>query len=157
MRSKAITASNRSRLDGPARTEAHGPHDTWGKGGGKLAGSETASKGSFRDHALLLFVYNTNARADEAAHVQITDLDLGQTLGHNCSAVLIHGKGNKLRRCPLWPRSVDELRLLIVNRDASQQAFLNRRGQPLTRFGIHALVRGAAGPQDATVSQCSPG
>ena len=93
-----------------------------------------------RDHALLLFLYNTGARADEAAHVQITDPDLGQTPGHNCSAVLIHGKGNKLRRCPLWTRTVDELRPLIVNRDASQHAFLNRRGQPLTRFGIHALV-----------------
>jgi len=32
-----------------------------------------------RDHALLLFLYNTGARADEVAHVRITDLDLGQT------------------------------------------------------------------------------
>ena len=35
---------------------------------------------------------------------------------------------------------VDELRPLIDGRDASQHVFLNRRGQPLTRFGIHALV-----------------
>jgi integrase/recombinase XerD len=31
-----------------------------------------------RDHAVLLFLYNTGARADEVAHVRVGDLDLGQ-------------------------------------------------------------------------------
>ena len=30
-----------------------------------------------RDYAVLLFLYNSGARADEVAHVQIGDLDLG--------------------------------------------------------------------------------
>src|SRR5262249_55214704 len=64
---------------------------------------------SRRDHALLLFLYNTGARADEVAHVQVMDLDLGQTPGRDPSSVLIHGKGNKQRRCPLWARTVTEL------------------------------------------------
>jgi integrase/recombinase XerD len=93
-----------------------------------------------RDHAVLLFLYNTGARADEAAHVQIADLELGQTPSRDSSAVLIRGKGNKLRRCPLWNRTVNELLTLVAGRAADQRLFLNRRGQPLTRYGIHALV-----------------
>lgn len=93
-----------------------------------------------RDHALLLFLYNTGARADEVAHVQITDLDLGHTPGRDLSSVLIHGKGSKMRRCPLWARTVNELFPLVSSRASAENVFLNRSGQPLTRFGIHTLV-----------------
>ncbi len=37
-------------------------------------------------------------------------------------------------------RTVNELRPLVSDRAAGERVFLNRRGQPLTRFGIHALV-----------------
>lgn len=93
-----------------------------------------------RDHALLLFLYNTGARADEVAHVRIADLDLGHTPGRDVSSVLIHGKGNKLRRCPLWARTVNELSPLVSSRDSTENVFLNRSRRPLTRFGIHTLV-----------------
>ena len=93
-----------------------------------------------RDHAMLLFLYNTGARADEVAHVCIADLALGHTPNRDPSSVLIHGKGNKLRRCPLWASTVTELLLLVSNRAPTEHVFLNRRGQPLTRFGIHSLV-----------------
>jgi site-specific recombinase XerD len=93
-----------------------------------------------RDYAVLLFLYNTGARADEVAHVRIADLDLVAGSNHEGSSVVLCGKGNKTRRCPLWRRTVIELLRLIDRRDASQHVFLNRRGQPLTRFGIHALV-----------------
>jgi integrase/recombinase XerD len=93
-----------------------------------------------RDHAVLLFLYNTGARADEVAQVRIADLDLGQVPSRDPSSVLIHGKGNKLRRCPLWARTVNELLPLVGGRAPTEHVFLNRRGQPLTRFGVHALV-----------------
>ncbi len=93
-----------------------------------------------RDYAVLLFLYNTGARADEVAQVRIGDLDLSAVSSRNTSAIILHGKGNKDRRCPLWPRTVDELRRLVDHRPPSQHVFLNRRGQPLTRFGIYALV-----------------
>jgi len=93
-----------------------------------------------RDYVVLLFLYNTGARADEVAHVQIGDLDLGAASSRDASSVVLRGKGNKRRRCPLWPRTVDELRLLIERRGDSQHVFLNRRGQPLTRFGVYAVV-----------------
>jgi site-specific recombinase XerD len=93
-----------------------------------------------RDHALLLFMYNTGARADEVAHVQINDLDLGSTPDRDVSSVLIRGKGNKTRRCPLWANTVVAILPLISKRATSEHVFLNRRKEPLTRFGIHALV-----------------
>ena len=63
-----------------------------------------------RDYAVLLFLYNTGARADEVAQVRIGDLDLGAASRRDGSSVVLRGKGNKPRRCPLWPRTVDELR-----------------------------------------------
>jgi integrase/recombinase XerD len=105
-----------------------------------LAAPDRGTRQGLRDHALLLFLYNSGARADEAAHVLIADLQLGLKPERDPSSVLIRGKGNKLRRCPLWARTVNELHLLVSGRGPQEHVFLNRRGQPLTRFGIHALV-----------------
>ena len=105
-----------------------------------LAAPDVATAQGRRDHAVLLFLYNTGARADEVAQVAVADLDLGQTPSRDSSSVLIHGKGNKQRRCPLWARTVNELLPLVHGRAGTEHVFLNRRGQALTRFGIHALV-----------------
>lgn len=105
-----------------------------------LAAPDRSTAQGRRDHAVLQFLYNTGARADEVAHVRITDLDLGAIPSRDSSSVLIHGKGNKPRRCPLWASTVNELLPLVGDRVASEHAFINRRGQPLTRFGLHALV-----------------
>ena len=94
-----------------------------------------------RDHAVLQFLYNAGTRADEAAQVRISDLNLPQVPERDLASVLIRGKGNKQRICPLWTSTVSELLPLISTRGASEHVFLNRRGQPLTRFGIHALVK----------------
>jgi integrase/recombinase XerD len=105
-----------------------------------LAAPDLNTTQGCRDQALLLFLYNTGARADEAAHVLISDLQLGLTPERDLSVVLLRGKGNKLRRCPLWAKTVNSLRPLVSSRGPQEHVFLNRRGQPLTRFGIHALV-----------------
>jgi integrase/recombinase XerD len=97
-----------------------------------------------RDHALLLFLYNTGARADETARVRISHLTLPQVPDRDLASVLIRGKGNKARRCPLWPQAVRELAALVQGRDPSEHVFLNRCGQPITRFGIHTLVERCA-------------
>jgi integrase/recombinase XerD len=87
-----------------------------------------------RDHALLLFLYNSGTRAQEAAQLLIGELDLA-----GCS-VKIRGKGGKERQCPLWPSTIRELRSLIANRSTEACVFLNRCGRPITRFGVHALI-----------------
>jgi len=90
-----------------------------------------------RDYALLLFLYNSGARATEAAKILVDDLTWDAT---GTGSVKIHGKGRKIRFCPLWKKTMAELRPLIRGREASDPLFLNRYGDSLTRFGIHALV-----------------
>lgn len=104
-----------------------------------------------RDHAVLLFLYNTGARADEVAHVRVMDLDLGRVPSRDLSSVLIHGKGNKPRRCPLWARTVAELLPLVSGREPAEPVFRNRQNQRLTRFGVHALVERYARAVGATM------
>jgi integrase/recombinase XerD len=93
-----------------------------------------------RDHALLLFLYNAGTRADEAAQVRISDLTLPQVPDRDLASVMIRGKGNKSRQCPLWSQTVRELTLLVQGRDPNEHVFLNRCGRPITRFGIYTLV-----------------
>jgi integrase/recombinase XerD len=91
-----------------------------------------------RDYAALRFLYNTGARAEEAAQVTIADLTWGSS-----SSVRLVGKGNKIRHCPLWPKTAGLLKTLVGSRGPHERVFLNRLGQPLTRFGIYTLVRRA--------------
>ncbi|ANT54581.1 tyrosine-type recombinase/integrase [Mesorhizobium amorphae] len=88
-----------------------------------------------RDYALLLFLYNSGARADEAANLIVDNLQLGRQ-----ASVRLHGKGNKFRSCPLWPATATTLSRLVEGRGKRDPVFLNRVNLPLTRFGIHRLV-----------------
>lgn len=100
-----------------------------------LAAPDRRTEQGRRDYALLLFLYNTGARASEAVSVKVTDLNL------NAASVKIHGKGGKQRYCPLWSATVVELQALVADGDPSRSVFLNRRGQPITRYGIHTAVQ----------------
>jgi integrase/recombinase XerD len=99
-----------------------------------------------RDYALLLFLYNTGARVDEAAHLVIDDISWG-----NSPAVRLVGKGNKTRLCPIWKRTADVLKSLVARRAAQELVFLNCREEPLTRFGIYGLVRRAVDKASQTL------
>ena len=99
-----------------------------------LAAPDRRTSQGQRDYALLLFVYNSGARASEAAMLRIVDIDWhGQS-------VRILGKGNKQRTCPLWATTVEQLYRMAAQRAPEQRVFLNRNGQSFTRFGIHTLV-----------------
>src|SRR5579863_8151907 len=69
-------------------------------------------------------------------------------LGHSPrdhSLVRIRGKCNKLRRCALWPQIVGELPELTTRRSSADHVFLNRFGEPITRFGIHTTESRGSG------------
>jgi integrase/recombinase XerD len=104
-----------------------------------LAAPDKRSSQGRRDYALILFLYNTGARASEVAQVRVADLRI-HDLDKGNAFVTLHGKGQKERLCPLWPHTARELRQLIVGRPGDHYAFLNRRREPLTWFGIHASV-----------------
>ena len=90
-----------------------------------------------RNHALLLFMYNTGARVSEALSVRTRDLQLAQA-----AQVRLHGKGNKDRLCPLWPETVKVLRSLepVRSGEPNDALFLNARGTPLSRDGVAYIL-----------------
>jgi len=106
-----------------------------------LAAPDRSSEQGRRDYTLLLFLYNTGARADEAAQLSVGDLRLTPSPRRDDCSVQIHGKGNKLRLCPLWPHTAQELAALVVGKARTEYVFMNRCSRPLTRFGIHAMVK----------------
>lgn len=104
-----------------------------------LATPDRRSLQGQRDYALLLFLYNTGARASEAAHTNVGALHLDTSP----ASVKFLGKGRKVRVCPLWSQTVDVLRCLLGSRREGAEdspVFLNVRRQRTTRFGIHTLV-----------------
>lgn len=105
-----------------------------------LASPSSLTKLGCRDRALLLFLYNSGARAEEAAKLCIEDLSLHSDADGTLSSVCLHGKGGKVRICPLWASTTTTLRDLVAGRNIKERVFLNRRSEPLTRFGIHEIV-----------------
>lgn len=104
--------------------------------------SKLPAKGPFalRDQALLLFLYNTGARVQEAADLREAHLELsGQP------RVRLHGKGDKWRLCPLWTKTASIIQRLLKNtpdqKPPESPVFTSRNGQALTRFGIYKIVR----------------
>ena len=63
---------------------------------------------ALRDRSLLLFLYNTGARVQEAADLRAGHLDLGEH-----PVVRLHGKGDKWRTCPLWRQTAELLSSLL--------------------------------------------
>ena len=94
---------------------------------------------ALRDRALILFLYNTGARAQEVADLRAGHLDLGQH-----PLVRLHGKGGRWRTCPLWQQTA---RLLTSLHDpagppaAPGAPVFTSHGQPLTRYGIYKIIR----------------
>ncbi|MEA2094074.1 MAG: tyrosine-type recombinase/integrase [Pseudomonadota bacterium] len=103
-----------------------------------LAAPDDQTVQGHREYVLLLFLYNSGARVSEAAQLRIGDVDW------HAQCVRIVGKGGKQRRCPLWSSTLQQLRDLTGTRGASESMFLNRCHQPMTRSGIHALVKRCA-------------
>jgi site-specific recombinase XerD len=103
-----------------------------------LAAPDRRTQQGMRDHALLLFLYNSGARVTEATTLRVGDLSIR---ANQIGSVELRGKGNKTRRCPLWPATCNEVLVLIRNRSPDDPVFLNRLGQPLTRHGVHWMIR----------------
>jgi site-specific recombinase XerD len=92
-----------------------------------------------RDRALILFLYNTGARVQEAVDLRVRDVDLELN-----PRARLHGKGDKWRLCPLWAETARQLRVLLgpALRVPDRAVFTSGRdNKPLTRFGVYKIVR----------------
>jgi len=95
---------------------------------------------ALRDRALLLFLYNTGARATEAVGLTVGQLTLTPS-----PQVRLHGKGDKSRICPFWPETARLIADMLQTRRPpaapTSPVFESNVGRPLTRFGLYKLVR----------------
>ena len=97
------------------------------------------------EYALLQFLYNTGARVSEATQLKVGDLGVGGRDGRH-ALVTLHGKGGKIRQCPILPDIERVLAEQVAGCAVSDTVFLSRYRRPYTRFGIYRLVeRCAAG------------
>jgi site-specific recombinase XerD len=105
-----------------------------------LAVPDRTSRLGSRDYAMLLLLYNTGARADEAAQLTVGDLRLHGPREKSQSFVQLRGKGNKIRFCPLWASTTAVLKELVAGRADEERVFLGRSARAMTRFGVHDIV-----------------
>ena len=105
-----------------------------------LSSLPTSGRHALRDRTLLVFLYNTGARVQEAADVRADNVQFNPN-----PRVHLHGKGEKWRICPLWEETATLLRGLIakhgVNGAPNSPVFTNATGAALTRFGIYKIIR----------------
>jgi len=99
--------------------------------------ADTRTKMGFRDYALLLFMYETAARAQEVA-----DLKVKQFIFDESSSVILTGKGNKSRRIPMTNELVQIMKKYIkaykIKDDDS--VFKNKQNNKLTTKGIEYIL-----------------
>lgn len=107
-----------------------------------LAGIDRKTPAGRRDYAMFSLMFNTGARVQEILDLRVRDVRFEPP----CQ-VRLSGKGKKIRLCPIWPRTAQLLKDLIERQQtgqgdaADQPIFLNRRGGPMTRFGVWYLLR----------------
>jgi integrase/recombinase XerD len=93
-----------------------------------------------RDHALLLTLYNSGARASEIITLRTSQVALG-----TCSFLYLHGKGRKERTIPIWSKTASVLRSWLAEIAGLQTdlVFANVTGQKLTRNGLNYILQRA--------------
>ena len=107
-----------------------------------LAGIDRSTLSGQRDYAMFSLMFNTGARVQEILNLRVRDVRLESPF-----QVRLAGKGNKMRICPIWPRTAQLLKDLIqkqhagVESPADQSIFLNERGAAMTRFGVRYLLQ----------------
>jgi integrase/recombinase XerD len=105
-----------------------------------LAAPDPATWLGRRDHALLLTMYNSGARASE-----ILGLRCGQVSLETNSTIQLHGKGRKERTVPLWPLTARVLQRWFheLNATLDSLAFRTVRGAMLSADGLNHLLQRA--------------
>jgi integrase/recombinase XerD len=105
-----------------------------------LAAPDRATWTGRRDHALILTLYNTGARASE-----ICSLEREQISFSAGTSLRLHGKGRKERAVPLWRSTAQILNAWFAELHGVTHpfAFPNARRGALTRYGVAHILRQA--------------
>jgi integrase/recombinase XerD len=114
-----------------------------------IAAPDPAKWRGRRDHALLLTLYNSGARASE-----ITTLTQPQVIFGKSNFIYLHGKGRKERTVPLWGSTARCLKdwFAELRERNTDLVFPNVAGKPLTRNGLNYILQQAV---ERACSKCS--
>lgn len=102
---------------------------------------ELKKSGAFRDYTIIHLLYDSGARANEAASLLLDYFDPHK------KTLAILGKGNRYRQIELWPKTVQLMTLYIQKYRLKPKPmhqnilFLNQRRQGFTRNGIYRLCQ----------------
>jgi site-specific recombinase XerD len=117
---------------------------------------DRSSPAGQRDYALFALMLNTGGRVQEVLNLTVRDVRF-----ESPPQVRFVGKGNKVRLCPIWPRTAKLLEALIATHrrptsdDRTEtKIFQNQRGEPLSRFGVRYLLRKHLPDRSSGGSRC---
>lgn len=105
-----------------------------------LAAPDPATWLGRRDHALLLTMYNSGARASEIISLRYAQVSFGPN-----THIQLHGKGRKDRTVPLWPQTARVLQRWFHELEAATDslAFPTIRRTVLSADGLNHLLQQA--------------
>ena len=91
-----------------------------------------------RDRAMLHLAFAAGLRVSELTGLRLEDLSLQPH-----TSILVHGKGRRERRLPLWKQTTAALRAWLAVRGVipAPELFLNARREPMTRAGFEYILR----------------
>jgi integrase/recombinase XerD len=106
-----------------------------------LSMPNTKLKSERRDLAILALMYDTGARVQEIADLQVADIRVKTP-----ATIRLTGKGKKTRIIPLVPQTMGILKKYMVDYGLldgikeSQPLFFNKRNEKLTRAGLSYIL-----------------
>lgn len=106
-----------------------------------LETARRAGPSPVRDHAIVATLLYTGCRVSELTALRVRDINFSAEL------VRLFGKGAKERLVPLHPdlavivRNYLRVRRVPPGSDEPERLFRNQRGGPMTRHGVHYLIK----------------
>lgn len=106
-----------------------------------LATVNLKRKEGMRDYTILNLLFDSGARATEAASLKMDYFD------DQNKTLAILGKGNRFRQVTLTPKTVDLLKLYIARHRKKPKfcykhlLFINQRGEQFTRHGVNRICK----------------
>lgn len=102
-----------------------------------LAQPDIKTAKGFRDLVIMSLLYDTGARIQELIDLRIQDIKIDST-----STIILHGKGNKIRRVPIMTNTKKILNEYIKknNKISEQYLFESAPNRKFTRKGICYII-----------------
>jgi integrase/recombinase XerD len=112
-----------------------------------LDAPDPTTRDGVRDRAMLHLAVCAGLRVSELTGLCIADV------GAQSTSVRVLGKGRRERALPLWKPAAAALRAWLAVRGAlsTPEVFVNARGDPLSRWGVHTFFDAMSSPRVSDV------